>query len=349
MGTEDNDLNATIDKFDPTDPEQLSALEKTLLGGVGIVPPDTDAPVEGEASAKSDDQPTGVDPSNKDEKPAEAAPAGAEPAEGVASDTEPQKVVLARDGKHVIPYHVLERERDRALRAEQTAQALADEIKRLQDGHSEVAAQPDAVLSAEELADLEIDQPAVAKAIRGQMAMIEELKGRLTALARERDVDVARQQAATQDDVSAAIAGNAQLSAWQQAAGRDENPDPRLWNRAADVDAQLRADPEWAERSLEDRFAKVVEIVRVMSGMPPTEAQVSTQTAQPDLKQVADAKLKAATSAQVPMSLSDIPGGVPPAQSDMELLENASPVALGQKFMAMTPDQIESYLARLAA
>ena len=76
---------------------------------------DTDA----SATPGADGKPT--------EKPAEATPGStAEPTKAAA---EPVKEVLAQDGKHIIPYSVLERERNRAVQAEATAAALAEEVK----------------------------------------------------------------------------------------------------------------------------------------------------------------------------------------------------------------------------
>ena len=122
------------------------------------------------AAAKTEDKgetDTSATP-GADGKPAEARTEPAPPAE-------PVKEGLAQDGKHTIPYSVLERERNRAIQAEATAAALAEEVKQLQAGKKPDADSAAAALSEEDLAQLDQDLPGVAKVIRAQMSMIEQL------------------------------------------------------------------------------------------------------------------------------------------------------------------------------
>ena len=46
-------------------------------------------------------------------------------------------------------------------------------------------------------------------------------------------------------------------------------------------------------------------------------------------------------------SLSDIPGGIPPAAGTREQIEELSVAALGNKLMTMSNDQIQDYLSSL--
>lgn len=337
-----NDLDARIAGFDPTDPAALAALESELVGGEATNATDEPTPVDVAAGEKT------VEPAKQDEKKAEqvAEPAPAAKPEGAPSGVQEPEGVQAKDGKHVIPYSVLERERDRATRAESTAAALAEEIDRLKAGKPAESAQ--VTISEEDLAQLDNDLPSVAKAIRAQMALINSLNGTVNQLQREQGVVAQNQQRSIDDEIEAAISGNHDLSAWRNEAFREETPNPLMWNRAVSLDKALREDPEWQNKTFAERFAQVAETMKSLYGAPAAEVTParSQQPTQAELKQAADAKLKE-TPAPVPTSLSDIPGGNPPAQSHLESLENASAVALGNRFLSMSPDQMESELARL--
>jgi len=348
------DLETQMASFDPTNPEALAALEKAAMGGEDVAaeatPSADDTPEPEAAPAKKDE------PAPQDDKTVAAPPADkpAEPGEGTPSGTGKPKGVQARDGDHIIPYSVLERERDRASRAEATAKALAEQLQSLQSGKTVEAQAPANAgnLTEEDLAQLDTDLPGVAKVIRAQMAAIEAMQGTIHTLQQENEIEQQNRQAAALDQTEAAIMANADLKAWRDAATRKDNPDPLMWNRAAGLDEVLRDDPDWKDQPLATRFAKVVESMRSLYGVPaaatPTPPAPVPPAPQPatDLKQVADAKLKA-EPAPVPTTLSDIPGGAAPAQSDIETIENTSAVALGQKFLSMSPDQMDAYLARI--
>lgn len=345
-------LESAVDNFDPSNPEALAALEKLAMGGVAVETPAIDpqdkgaaAGSEGEGQTKQDEKAT--------EQPAAAAGEGAP--SGV---TEQQpKGVQAKDGQHIIPYSVLERERDRASRAEQTAQALADQLQKLQSGTATAAtADANAVqLTDDDLAQLDTDLPGVAKVIRAQMQMIEKLTGTVQTLQQEQESQQTSAEQQRRDEEEAAIAANENLTALRAQMGEDPKAQAR-WNKVVDTYQSLRDDPELfaldtaslinkAEQSVAAIYGPVVKAATTPTTPAATKPNESQAAA---LKQAADAALKAQPGT-VPTSLSDFPGGTPPAQNDMETLSNASPVQLGQKFMSMTPDQIESYLARVTA
>lgn len=327
-----NDLDARIAAFDPNDPAALAALERDLMGSGESAEQEGD-PATGEESPKPDEQPK-QDEKKADEPPADRQAPQAEPV-APSGDQVPEGV-QAKDGKHVIPYSVLERERSRAARAESALQALAAEIEQLKTGKPAAPAQVQ--LSEDELAQLDGDLPSVAKAIRAQMAMVESLTNTVSQLQREQSVVVQTHE------VEAAIAAIPDLAAWRDAASRESDPDPLMFNRACDLDAVLRNDPVWANRSIAERFAKVVEAISALYGGQSVAPKTEPDPA--DLKKAADAKL-ASAPAPVPTSLSDIPGGAPPSQSDFETLESTSAVALGNRFLSMTPEQQDAMLARI--
>jgi hypothetical protein len=174
--------------------------------------------------------------------------------------------------------------------------------------------------------------------------MIEQLTGAIGAMRSQQQAMEQVQQMSVEDEIEAAIAGNPDLKAWRDAAQRQDNPDPLMWNRAADANDMLFNDPDWRDKPFAERFAKAVDVVKTLYGAPATAAQQQPQPQ--DLRKAADAAL-AAQPAPVPTSLSDIPGGTPPSQSHRETVEAMSAVALGNRFLNMTPDQIEAELARI--
>lgn len=341
-------LESAVDNFDPSNPEALAALEKLAMGADVVPSPDV---LVGDGTTLK----TAEGTTKQDEKTAEQPAAAGEGAPSGATTDQP-KGVQAKDGQHIIPYSVLERERDRASRAEQTAQALADQLQKLQSGTATAAtADANAVqLTDEDLAQLDTDLPGVAKVIRAQMQMIEKLTGTVQTLQQGQESQQTSAEQVRRDEEEAAIAANENLTALRSAMGTDPKAQAR-WNRVVDTYQSLREDPDLfaldtaslinkAEQSVAAIYGPVVKA----AAAPATPAAKPNESQAADLKQAADAALKAQPGT-TPTSLSDFPGGTPPAQNDMETMANASPVQLGQKFMSMTPEQIESYLARVTA
>lgn len=344
-------LETAVDNFDPSNPEALAALEKLAMGGVVVETPAIDPQDKGAQAGNEG----GEGAAKQGEKTTEQLAAAGEGA--TSGVTEQPKGVQAKDGQHIIPYSVLERERDRASRAEQTAQALADQLQKLQSGTA-TAATADATavqLTDDDLAQLDTDLPGVAKVIRAQMQMIEKLTGTVQTLQHGQESQQTSAEQQRRDEEEAAIAANENLTALRSTMGEDPKAQAR-WNRVVDTYQSLREDPELFALDTASLINKAEQSVAAIYGpvvksetTPATPAAKPTEESQAAaLKQAADAALKAQPGT-VPTSLSDFPGGTPPAQNDIETLSNASPVQLGQKFMSMSPDQIESYLARVTA
>lgn len=301
------------------------------------------APAAQEADQPSGDSNGSATPGTASQPATSAAPEGAKTPPAVEA-----KSVQAKDGTHVIPYSVLERERDRALRAEATAKALAEQLQQLQDGKTPTA-QADAnavALTDDDLDQLDQDLPDVAKAIRAQMSMIQMLTGTVRSLQKEQEVQQNVKQQSVQDEIEAAISGHPDIAAWRDAARNQESPDPLMWNRAADLDAVLRQDPAWIDKPIAQRFAKVAETIKTLYGVPSTASAASPNTA--TLQAKADAALSGAAKAGgLPLSSSDIPGGAAPPVDEAAALMDKSGPELTAAFMSMTPEQIEAKLSRL--
>jgi len=284
------------------------------------------------------------------EKPAEATPGStAEPTKAAA---EPVKEVLAQDGKHTIPYSVLERERNRAIQAEATAAALAEEVKQLQAGKKPDADSAAAALSEEDLAQLDQDLPGVAKVIRAQMTMIEQLTGSVKSIKAGQDVQERSAEQVRIDAEEAAIAANPELVALRTAMAANDPKAAARWNTVVDAYSALSNDPDLVGLPTADLINRAAQGVKTLYGgnlLPAGTAAPQAAPTDAALKAKADAALAAAdkSGAAVPHSLGDIPGGNPPATDEAAAMLGKSGAQLTAEFMTMTPEQIEAKLNRL--
>jgi hypothetical protein len=275
-----------------------------------------------------------------------AAAADAKAAEQAAAAAKPDGV-LAKDGKNVIPYAQLETARQRATAAEQLAAQQAEELAQLK---AQVASGKPATtdaevetLSDEELDALEAESPTLAKLLRGQQATIQKLTGTVQALAQHQGEQVATEVAEVKSEIQEAIDANPTLAAWQT------DKDQTMWNKASKFDKLLRSEPEFANVPFADRFAKVIELTKSALGLPaekPAEpGAVKNEPTAAEIKAQAAAKLKETKT--LPRSLSDIPGGAPPAVDERERVDDMSAAELGAKFMDMKPEALQAYLNSL--
>lgn len=291
------------------------------------------------------------------EKPAETPPGStAEPATAAAAA--PAKEVLAQDGKHTIPYSVLERERNRAIQAEATAAALAEEVKQLQAGKKPDAESAAAALSEEDLAQLDQDLPGVAKVIRAQMTMIEQLTGSVKTIKAGQDVQERSAEQVRIDAEEAAIAANPELVALREAMAAKDPKATARWNTVVDAYSALSNDPDLVGLPTADLINRAAQGVKTLYGgnlLPAGTAVPQTPAASPaaptaaELQAKADAALAAAekSGAAAPHSLGDIPGGSAPATDEAAAMLGKSGAQLTAEFMTMTPEQIEAKLNRL--
>lgn len=350
----EQELEALIDNFDPNDPDSVAALEKAIGGDEeAAASTDADDGEPGEEEVEGAGETPAETPEPKDEKPAEPAPGAASAAE--PESAEQPEGVMAKDGKHIIPFSVLERERHNRIRLEQLAHDQQQIIEQLQSGGKQAAAVSDdaKMLSDEELAELEADLPGVAKAIRAQQATILALQDQVKSVRSSQEVQEKSAEEARADEEQAAIAASSSLSKLQEQAFA-ESPSPEAvdrWNRVTGAYASLRDDPLFANLTTPELIAKAEASVNALLGPmeglePPPAAKPAPQPAKKpeDLSKAAEEKLKASTPA-VPQSLSEFPGGTPPAQSSLENIEQASNADLDRMFDGLTPEQIERKLA----
>lgn len=331
----------------PTDPDVLMRLANehnaaTMESGTEQMSVDN---IVGKADVK--DEKTESSPVEVKDEAAEAeakAIADALAADKAAKDAEAAKAaevpegILAKDGKNVIPYSQLESARSRATAAEALVKEQATELAALRKGKEEPAVDVE-MLTEDELETLEQDSPTLAKTLRAQQHAIRKLSETVQSVTQRQDQQLEAEATSAKSEVQTAIDANPTLASWQT------DKDQTLWQEASRFDRLLRESPKYADVPFKDRFAKVVELTQSALGLEVKAPIVEAQSA--DAAKAAAAAILKAAKPGVPTSLSDIPGGAPPAVDEKDKVEQMSTVALGQMFMQMTPDQQRDYLSQL--
>jgi hypothetical protein len=311
---------------------------------------------------------TPTEPTTAEEPKDEDAVAAAKAEEPAATPevpatTEPETkehatAVSTKDGKGTIPYSVLKGARERATQVEQQNEVLRTQLAELtqrRDSNTTTVAETKAATGEVDdqitamqakVEQLKDEFPELAELMNGQITMLQATRQQLVDLqtqqASERATREADDQAKVQETLQEAIDGNPALTLWQSKNGPE-------WQAAVDMDAMLRAKPEWAEKTFADRFEKVVELVRVMN--PEYEVPATAAKDTPPVVEATsttkDTQAPASDKRPPVNSLSDIPGGVPPAAGKREQLEELSGSALGNRFMNLSQDALLAELAAL--
>ncbi|XKY35153.1 hypothetical protein AB8599_08910 [Enterovibrio sp. 27052020O] len=255
------------------------------------------------------------------------------------------KGIAAKDGEHVIPYDVLEREREanRQLKEQIDAmQAKNDEYEQTQrllsirDKQLEklgVAPQdlPENVkLTEEQLDALDEDYPEIGGAIRALAAQVNAFQSAKGAGGTNDSSSTANTHTeqptanhTSADPVLDAINANQDLAAWRKSGGEQ-------WNKAIELDDQLRADPQWANKPMAERFDEAARR---------TKAHFDQQ-----VKDKAAAAEDAAKQNALPNSPSEL-GSTNRHSSLMDKAANASSEELQALMSGMSDDEINAFLS----
>lgn len=264
-------------------------------------------------------------------------------AEVKAEDPPAQPVIKTRDGQHDIPYSVLENERRRAadlqrqlneLLAAKASQGTQTSTKDpAETGLSAETDEQELVLFEEEFGK---DAAEAERKRRERYAKLEqrqkELEQEVADSRKWREAQKAKSEQDELSEINATIDSIPELQSWR------DSGDP-MWDAAVALDNRLQKDPAFQNKPLRDRFNAVVE---KLTGRKANKIE-------PDQDALLDKKLSesAQRSRIAPSSLSDLPGGHVPDQSEYETLERLSTSQIGAKFERMTPEQQNEYLARL--
>jgi hypothetical protein len=252
--------------------------------------------------------------------------------------------LLTKDGKNEIPYQVLVSERERRAAAERTAEELK---QRLADIESKVATPGDlskeVVIEDENLAAIVENYPDIGAVIKSLKSQVEQAEAKVRDVEqREQDRRVTEAQKA-RTAVQEAIDSTPTLSYWQ-------TNDSEMFAKAIEFDNIIRADARNAHLTMGQRFEKVVKAMEATYGPTdlPDEYKPKVEAKQDisELTEIANKVVKE-TGQFKPRSLSDIPGGSPPAASETEKLTSMSANQLAAMMQGMDQDGINAMLAKL--
>lgn len=177
----------------------------------------------------------------------------------------PEKVVMAKNGQHTIPYEVLEQARNETkqlreqLAQAQQAQAERDKLQALLEKNGiDPSVDPDDI-SQEELEQLAQDYPDLGKSIAAIARKLQKLEPQAAP----------QQVQPVANPAQAALQAVPDLAAW-----RDGDQD--RFDMALTIDDKLQADPAWSNKPLAERFAEVARRTKLAFGdeveAPPAKA-----------------------------------------------------------------------------
>ncbi|MNY10369.1 hypothetical protein D3C86_1433440 [compost metagenome] len=260
--------------------------------------------------------------------------------------------MLARDGKNVIPYQVLQQERERAIRAEQMVRDLTSKLEldqaAAQQGKATKSLDLNEIVDEQLLEQLREEAPDVATRMDNLIALAKSLGEQVSAA---RPAAEEAETARREQQVQALVSVEDTIQSIPKLAHLRVNA-PAEFNEVAAIDSMLRAKPAWKDKPLSERFDAALRMYEAANGAIELPGQAKAAPAQQPADQaarVAQAVAKATAEASGPSTLSDIPGGQPAAASATEAMTALSGSALTEHFMNMSPDEIEAQLARLSS
>ena len=289
------DIHSQIDSLDGqnvdyTDP----SLYTKILGydqagaedtGVGAADAAASAGQGDTAAAADQNQGDGAPAAGQTDATSQAGSA-ASAESGVAPDTAGQvdatqsqaiDGIATVDGKRTIPYAVLQQERranaqlkEQVRLMQQQLQEKAASASNSQGDLADRAAQAPDSLTDAELEQLEQDFPSLAKPLKLLRKLVEDRgaqapAAQVTAAPAPAPAAPAAGKASTPEDEQAAydtgIADNPLIAKWMSEGGSE-------WQRACAIDQVLMSDPENANLTYTERFAKVQAMVAAEFGHP---------------------------------------------------------------------------------
>ena len=324
-------------------PEQAAQFLELVEGDTGTKLPDTSS-VPSAASADaaaSTDQAAELEPSKN---AGEVTP--------TPSDVQPDPantVILAKDGKHTIPYSKLEEARQAEQAARAAAQAAQAELaalraqaeQRAAAGVAPTAADNASALVVQALETGDVDPAIFGDFSEGAMAkgIATLIKQGFTSLRQELEPIKAQHQTSEVEKHYGAI--------------YQAHPDADSIAESQELESWIASKPSFvrdAYRAVLDpqgkgTAAQVIELFDTFKKETGATQAAAAPAPSVDPKAAAKAAIAAAQPA-VPASLSDFPGGRAGASSRMEALDALSPADLAEALEAMPQAQRDLYLSR---
>lgn len=260
--------------------------------------------------------------------PAAEVNSSAHPVDVLEGEQEATKVILSKDGKHQIPYDVLEAERvQRQTLAAENAQLKAQVAERekwqqvLERHGIDPLADPDA-LNVAEIEQLTQEYPELGAVLTGIAKRVEALSQRAI------QAPPSQVEIAPPVEVQAALQAVPELAVWMA-----QDPDRATF--AVNVDERLKDDPVWREKSLAERFAEVAKRTKAAFGDPVEQQAPPASTPEPNTVEERD---------HIPQSPSDLGQSVQ-HESTLEKYSSMSQEQLMAEMSNMSAAQIEALLA----
>lgn len=320
-------------------PEQAAQFLELAQGDTGTPPESAGAPASATAPEASITE--GEQGSTNEQKSATPeAPQEPDPA---------NTVVLAKDGKHTIPYEKLVEARDSAQHWKAQADAAAAELTSLKEQAQQRADAGQAPTKTDNqvaAAEAAIAQ-GVDPAIFGDFSEGDLAKGIQKLVGEQVTAQVGAQVKAALDSALKPIQQKQQLDASQAhyAAIYEAHPDVDSIAESKELADWIGTQPSF----LQDTYRTVLEkgstaqIVEFFDAFKKATGAVQPPAHTVDPKAAAREAIAKAGEA-VPNSLSDIPGGSAGKANPAEALADLSPTDLLERMSSMTPAQIEALL-----
>ncbi|AVQ84285.1 hypothetical protein [Variovorax sp. PMC12] len=282
-----------------------------------------------------------------------AAPAAAPATEHDASNA----VVLAKDGKHTIPYEKLvqAREGEQHWKAQaETAQRQLADLQAQAQQRADAGQAPTKTDNQVAAAQAAIEQ-GVDPGIFGDFSEEALAKGIGTLVAQQVQAQVQAQVGKALAPIQQRQQQTAQEAHYSAIYGK--HPDADSIVESAELQAWIGQHPSYMQPTLRAVLEKgsTEQVIELFDNFKkggasapapaPAPASGKSQTAATDPKAAAQAAIAAAAPA-VPASLSDIPGGRADALSPHERLAAMEGVSMAEAMQGMSPEQIEAFLNR---
>lgn len=243
-----------------------------------------------------------------------------------------RKVLKSKDGAHEIPYTVLEEERRMRREAEQRAAELERQRIALEESYSKTESALNNVKTRLEQQGADVEQMLANpdEITKAEWNEIEQDYGQLgkimRSLVEKQQANVRELDAGSDADpeamaLQAALDANPEILKWEE---QDED----RFTMAVSIDNELKVKPEWASKTVSERFAHVVQLTNQAFGAKPSAKQRA--------KQIIDD-----TDPELPTSLSDMGHAPTATKSDAEALKDMTPEQLEAAMERMTSAQIE--------
>jgi hypothetical protein len=168
-----------------------------------------------------------------------------------------------------------------------------------------------------------------------------ELSKKLQAIAAKAEQAASAEEILMRIELAQAKAATPELAKWEQ-------NDPERYARAVEIDTALMHSPDYANRTMAQRFADVVQIVNAERGeaISANQTQQATSSVQARAQQIVEQR--AAQASGLPNSLTEVGAMHSNAQrSQIDILAEKHPDAIVAEMQRMTPAQIEQLLSGL--